>query len=511
MSFTDDEERSCLACPSFLTADEARAFFNEDGIRTPMCARFGKILGTPSISTLDGEPHGEAVIKSAAKCKEFGHVRPSVAPGDFTPVIFFPETKALEAVSSPSDEKALHCYKCVNSFTSAEHGIVGCKPRGIQVLAGRIFNEATGCNWNKQRVGTELGIESGHKLLPPFDVSVAVKRRTKKATFGLVSPGSYESDAPISDAHKGMIRAWRSVELPKGKTIHVPIFETSYFDEADQELIPKAGDSNADPSLYVDHTGLLTKFASVSYKRDMVLTMVGEPGSGKTEGARFLAYTLNMPFRWIQYNEYTEPEQAIGLQQFKHGETLFEPGELPLGWVKPCVFLSDEWNLPQEGIQQVYRSMFDNNRFLKIFNERFPRHDYHFHVAAINPAWDFRNIGAKELASADVRRMSYHWMSMPDRKTCGDIIQATLIKIDGEGLGGAELKALFDIGEDMRVMARDGKIPHHWTLGQDLKVARLLLDWSMVDAFKIAYLDYLDPQTAEVVMSTIKTRIPSGI
>lgn len=507
MSFEADI-KDCTDCPSYLSPAEARTFFDDSGIFTPMCARLGKLLAAPVKGETNVPANVEVVQKTAASCKWYGFDKPS-SPLQFTPTLFMPDTKALEAVGSATS-KAGSCLECKNAFVSDKHDVYGCKARGVVLFSSRLRKEAEGCDWNTANSGP-LEHMSAPKLLPQFTVTKVAAPKAK-ALFSTIDPTSSESDGPVAEKDKHMIQAWRKLDMPASKREHFfPIFRTDFFSDEEQEMIPKAGDPNADPSLYVDHTGLLAKFVTVSYARDMQLCYVGEPGSGKTNGVRWLAWQMNMPFHRIQYNEYTEPEQALGLQQVRGGETIFEPGFLPRNLQKPCHVLSDEYNLPQEGIQQFYRELLDDSRELTIYGHRFRRHDYCFHHMAINPSWDYRNIGAKEMASADVRRLTFHWMNMPDRATCAGIIGKALDKMDGEKLTSVQLKALLDVSEDLREMVKQGKLPHHWTLSQDIKVARLAIDWPLIDAYKIAYLDYLDPQTASVAESTIKSRLPFGV
>lgn len=512
MSFDDTETKDCAACPSFLSAGEASSFFGIT-VTAPMCARFGYLMADPS-PTGAVEANGEVTEHWAAKCDQYGKVRPAAPTGAFQPVLFMPDTDALDKVAN--DTTVTSCAGCVNLFHSGAHAQYGCKPRGIVVFKEKMVDSASGCAWRSAKGSTPVPAVKNAKLVPPFDKPVVVRRKVtprKTALFATIDPVDSASDAPVDDSMKDTIQAWRKVTINSGRgtEVFIPIFRTDFFPEEDQEFIPKRGAGNGDPSLYVDHSGLLEKFAVVSYKRDMMLTLVGEPGSGKTEGVRWLAWQMNMPFLRLNYNEYSEPEQFLGLMGAKGGDTGFEPGLLPRGWVKPGFILSDEWNLPQEGIQQVYRSMNDASRELVIYDQRFQRHDYCFHLTAINPAYDFRNIGAKEIASADVRRLSYHFMPMPDKATARAIIMEAVKRLDDEALPPAVADAILKVADDLRESSKQGKLPHHWTLSQDVKVARLALDFDLETAYRVAYFDYIDPQTAETHMQMVKSIIPAGL
>lgn len=511
MSFTTDE-KDCAECPSFLTAGEARNFFSMPSIRTPMCARFGYVMGKPQRTVYDGEASEPVTKHWAEKCAEFGKPAPATATAAFQPVIFMPDTPSLE--KAENDTTVTSCSDCQNYFVADGTGMSGCKPRGTIIFDERRTQDASGCVWrNREPDPTKYRVVKA-KFMPWFEAPVKVTRKRKptgSALFTTINPVDSESDAPVSESEKDRIKAWRKVTTSLGKDVFLPIFQTGWFPEQRQELIPKRGAGDGDPSLYVDHSGLLEKFAIVSYKKDMMLTLVGEPGSGKTEGVRWLAWQMNMPFVRLNYNEFSEPEQFVGQMGVKDGSTLVEPGLLPTNWELPCFLLSDEWNLPQEGIQQIYRSMNDASRSLNLYGETFHRHDYCFHLTAINPAYDFRNIGAKELASADVRRLSYHFMPTPDKKTSKAIIIEAVRRTDDEVLSSGVVDAILKISDDLKESSKQGKLPHHWTLSQDVKVARLAADFSLEMAYRIAYFDFCDPQTSEMHMTMIKSSIPAGL
>lgn len=512
MSFTDMSGQDCLDCPSHITPEEASTFFGITAF-TPMCARHGYLMAKPT-GKVDPASDQEVTVHWASKCSDFGKARPinkTMASG-FTPLLFMPDVDILD--KQTNDTTVSGCGSCSNLVQDEATGVRGCKPRGIVIFNGREETEAAGCHWRDRK--TTYGIPSEKmKLVPPFDVPVMTptrKKPAKTALFSTIDPTAYDSDAPVADEHKEMIQAWRRITITDSdEELYLPVFRTDFFSEKDQLLIPKRGASNGDPTLYVDHSGLEEKFAVTSYTLDMPLTLVGEPGSGKTEGIKYLAYRLNVPYVRMDFNEYTEPEAILGQPGIKDGDTTFELGPLPIWWQKVCLLASEEFNLPQEGIQQVYRSMNDSSRTLTVYGETFQRHDYCFHCLAINPPWDYRNIGAKELASADIRRLSYHYMPLPDKATAKAIIVEAIKRIDGKALPTAKLDAIMKIADDLKEMAKQGKIPHHWTLSQDVKVARFALYFGLERAYRSAYFDYIDPETSAVAMSMIKSMIPSGM
>lgn len=498
--------KSCLDCPSLLGREEAQQFF---GVATaaPMCSRFGHVYGPLGTD----EVREDAATKMASGCPSFGQGKAATPPANITASWWTPRTELLE----PTTTKLQSCSGC-NNFDTAKSA---CAATGRIIFQSRKTQEATNCAF----ASTPVGLGQVAHAVPVFIGNAttftghgtppsqkAAPTSMKKMT-ALLDPTTYSSDAPVSDDHKAQgIRAWFKHETPRGKVYYLPIFDPSYFGER-AELIPSAKNDHADPSLYIDHAGLLTEFAVQVYRKDLNLVAVGEAGTGKTEGVRYLAWRLQMPFERLSYNEASEPDQFLGLYQFDPTKgTYFEPGYLPLGWVSPGFLLSDEPNLAPEAIMQAYRSMNDSSRELVIYRERFRRHDYCFHIMAINPHWDFRNIGTKPLASADSRRLSFFWMPHPDKDMLRTIISTTVEKTDGAKPDAKLVTLIIKIGEDLRQMAKEGTLPDTWTVSQDVKVARLVEDFGLEGAYRRAYFNYIDPQDAEPAMAAIKSHVPYG-
>ena len=301
---------TCLECPSFLRRDEASEFF---GISAggPMCARYGWILGNGD-NAMEG-----AITKYSENCSSRGNERPIIeipSPSTFG-ATYTPRPELLE---EHGERPSTSCVSCVN-FDEAAHA---CAALGKTLFPERLEIEATGCAWAKkdtddylntqvhERVGTIYPHLTGTAVSVSMTPKPAVKR-VRKSIGVLQWPNQYESDAPVAEEDKEMIRAYRQVDTRKGP-IYLPIFHTSYFGDR-AEFIPNPDKpGTTDPSLYIDHTELLAKFAVVTYKLDQNLMMVGEPGTGKSEGAEFIAWMMNMPYSRLPYNEASEPDQYLG-------------------------------------------------------------------------------------------------------------------------------------------------------------------------------------------------------
>ena len=507
--------QSCLDCPSFMDVQEARDFFDDQTIRVPMCARMGYLFAEPQAGVNESDASENATDHYPSVCGFHGEARPSIPiKGSVNPVLYMPDTAALTKITN--DKSCTDCFQCKNLFWDSDRDVYGCKPRAVVVWSGLGEVLADDCSWADSKGPLGIPNVKGTKLQAPFGVPVTIKPRQARKpaaaapSFVTTDPRTRDSDAPVRPEDVGKIRAYEKISGPK-QDYYLPIFDTDYFDEADREKIPTATGDGDDPSLYVDYSGLVLKFMVESYALDMTMTLVGEPGSGKTTGVRHLAWRMNMPFTLLTFNEFTDPEEIFGQMQASNGSTYAAPGELPQAWIKPGVILSDEWNLGQDGIQQGYRSMNDASRIIKFYGRTYSRHADCFHLAAINPSHDVLNIGAKELASADVRRLSFHFMPVVDKATQKVIINEAIKRIHQTAVSGQTLDTILKISDDLKEMVKQGKLPHHWPLSQDLKVAMLSLHFPLMDAYKAAYFDYIDPDIAEVALATIKSHIPYGV
>jgi len=506
--------KSCLNCPSLLDADEAMAFFGLTEVGAPMCSRFGHVLGHLGNSVV----YDDAADKLATGCSSFGQPKPSAPPQDISANWYTPRPELLEVTT----DTVLSCDSCAN-FDSALHA---CAASGRIIFPERRVKEAYNCSWSRVK-NPGAPQEQAGPVLTGYGQATTVFIRNAGATVTqkqqpvkkastlkprkVTEPFDYDSDAPVTDDHKTKgIRAWRKHTTERGKVYYLPIFESSFFGER-ASLIPSSKSEHGDPSLYIDHAGLLDEFAVQVYKKDLNLVMVGEPGSGKTEGWRFVAWMVNMPFTRLSYNEASEPDMFLGLYEFDPAKgTYLNPGLLPTSWELPGFILSDEPNLAPEAIMQSYRSMNDSSRTLTVYKEEYKRHDYCFHAMAINPHWDFRNIGAKPLASADSRRLSFMWMPNPSTSQLREIISNTVLKLDGEAPPKALLDIIIKIGEDLRRMSKEGTLPDFWTVSQEIKVARLVDDFGIEGAYRRAYFNYIAPEDAESAMASIKSHVPYG-
>ena len=502
---------TCLTCPSLLNKDEASEFFKITAAG-PMCARYGWMLGA------NDEVAEAAASKYGTGCSMHGLPAPAV---EIKSTNFGSLYKPRPELLAVTPQEALpSCRDCVN-FDQSEHA---CAAKGVFIFPERHAKENVGCLWAKSdelssaahlKVGETLPHLTGTMVSitskashTPTSQSAAPKPPTKRRSTRW--PKDYDTDAPVQEELEHMIRAYRRVDTRKG-AVYLPIFRSEFFGER-ADLIPDPAKSGStDPSLYIDHAKLLEKFAVITYTLDQNLVLVGEPGTGKSDGVVYLAWMLNMPFERLPYTESSEPDQFLGSYQYDPVQgTYFKPGLLPTAWEKEGVLLSDEINLPPEAISQTYRSMNDSSRVLVVYDRKFKRNDYCFHLGAMNPAHDFRNIGAKPLASADSSRMVFMHMPNPSPETIRKVLTTTVENLDQEVPDSFMISTIIKIGEDLRQASRDGKLPDFWTLRQEVKVARMVPYFGLTGAYAAAYLDYVDPNTKELCEEFIRSHMPSG-
>lgn len=502
--------KSCIDCPALLDKAEAEAFFGLQ-VAGPMCSRFGHLLGHKGGQVV----YTDAATKLASGCSSFGQPKATTPPTEISASWYTPDPNLLEV----RPDNLSTCLDCANHDKAMD----ACAATGRVIFPERTAEEAKGCSWSfsknlmgsNNQVGPVLASYGQATQVFVKTQTTEKKKVTRKSPpvkAHSVEPFAYSSDAPVTDEHKAKgIRAWRKHETRRGKIHYLPIFEASFFGER-ASLVPSSSSTSADPSLYIDHAGLLDEFAVQVYKLDLNLVIEGEPGTGKTEGVRWLAYEHQMPFTRIAYTESTEPDMVLGLYEFDPAKgTFLNPGILPEAYVQPGFVLSDEPNTPtSDAILQTYRSMNDSSRTLTVYKENFQRHDYCFHIMAMNPHWDFRNIGTRPLASADSRRLSFMWMPNPDDNMLRTIITKTVEKQDNITPDKALVDVVIKIGNDLRRMSKDGTLPDFWTVAQEIKVVRLVDDFGLEGAYRRAYFNYIAPEDAAPAMAAIKSHIPYG-
>jgi MoxR-like ATPase len=499
----------CTTCPSYLSADDFRVverFGKNAG--APTCGRYGYMLGTKSSTPEDRE---QIALKFASECDAYGE------PMLETPVTITPHVTSVapEALVDNQPDSIKMCTNCENCVSdSAVYNQFGwalplCKATGQLIF--KPVQKAKGCPWQKPGHPTSslFGVELRDVYRPGYRVPVkAVVDAFLANSHCDIEPSEYETDMPVSDEDRSHgIRAWRRVTDPHGfgKEVYLPIFDRDSFTEEERALIPSTG-GQGHPELYVDYDGLLYQFAVESYTLDETPAIIGEPGTGKTQFGRWLAWLCQLPFRRLQNNREMDVEELLGSQQYSPEKgTYFEPGIMPISWQLRGVLMDDEPNVGPDAAWQVRRPLTDNSKELIIGDHRFTRNDYCFYLMSMNPSYDPRNLGTNELADADTNRLSFLFVSSPPDPVERHIMKTYCKTLDGYDISDETIELLMRIAADIREAAEEGSFPGSWATRQQIKVARKTAWYPLPEAYKIAALNNIEPETAGIILDAIAT------
>lgn len=513
---TTDPNRSCIGCPSLLQPNEAVTFFRKS-VGVPVCAKFGKVMGNANTS----EAQQEKIARQIAKnCGEWGKPAPATPNWErATFTVMLPDPKVLtETPNSP--ELVRSCNGCKHfvreDIVASELGWSSglCSAKGRLLLANRYTYEARDCEYRSfGQVRTDVGElvmlpEYTEDFAPTGDI---VKDYFASKRSGFVDPVDYETDKPVTEeeADHG-IRAWREVLDPTtGNSVYLPIYRLDYFSEDEQAKIPRTGDDEH-PEDYVDHNFLVYKVAVLWMELDETPGMWGEPGTGKTELFRHLAWLMCLPFERFSITGSTELEDLAGKMHFsKEKGTFFEPGRLVKAWVKPNVIVVDEPNTGPPDVWQFLRPLTDNSKQLVLDmddGKPWSRHDDAYLGMAMNPAWDARNVGANMIGDADANRLMHMFLELPPPELEREIIK-TRCEHDGYDIPRERLDTILAIAKDIRALSKEGTIPVSWAIRPQLKVARASKWFDMISAYRMASADFLEPEAQQTLLDVVRSHV----
>lgn len=517
--------KSCDTCPSFVTdpAQQRKLFGKIAGV--PLCGRYGHVLEAPKNDT---ESNEALRMEMAMKCDSHG-LEPTETPVSVSLRVAEPDTEILKA--GAPDEEIGSCRSCANCVPDSEvlskfgWGLPLCKAHGKLVVKERSmwrecgFSRKTGSGWD---TATSDGVELIDVLKPGFRLDPAVVIAATCSHVDLtVDPQEYVTDAEVTEEDRTLgIRAWRKITDPDGHgaPVLLPIFDINHFSEEEREEIPLKGDPEH-PENYLDYQGLFYSFAVESYELKETPLLQGAPGLGKTEFARALAYSMSLPFVRITFRQRMDAEALLGSPQYDPEEgTYFQPGRLPKWWERACVLLLDEPNLVEDDdVLHTIRPMTDNSSQLVVEGAsgagqrgswRFDRDRFCFLLLAQNPSWDPRNIGTRELASADANRLSVLNLEDPPEDIVRHIVKTRCLH-DGYDIPSEKLDVIMSASKDIRRLEDEGVFPDHWGTRQIIKIARKTRFYTMERAFRVAALDLYDPTVAEAVMVAVNSYLES--
>jgi MoxR-like ATPase len=506
---------SCQDCPNFLTTTQASNHFNKS-IGAPVCALHGHVFGKMQ--------SGDRVTKKLAQhyaqfCNDYGMPRATRGPISLFNIAIGEQTQAPVGAVPPITLKPEACSTC--KFFVSEEVVAEelswttplCRKRGHLMLGSELRKVASACD--EGEVGPQTRSTHGVTLFPELLDNFGVLDATSVGGFLTQDPKDVTSDKEVTDDEKAQgIIAWREITSPDpdfepypGDEVYLPIFSDSIFTELDQSIIPKTNDKEH-PEEYVDHFGGVYSVAVHLTKLNMAPAVWGEPGTGKTELFRHLAWMTGMPFRRFTITASSELDDLAGKPHYSPElGTYFAYGRFVQAYQTMCWLCVDEWNLGPKDVQQFFRPLIDNSKQLAMdvnIGELLYPTPFTYMGFAMNPPWDLRNVGAEMLADADTNRLMHIEVPMPDEPVELAIIQKHLAH-DGWQLDDNQAKLIMKAAEEIRGLINEGPLAQiSWGLRPQIKVARALRYFSPVAAYRQAVANTLDPTTREILLMAVK-------
>ncbi len=518
---TPTGDSSCLDCPSYLTPVDSAGFFGKS-VGAPMCAQFGSVLGRPGATTKE---NADTLKKRATGCPKFGQRKPVRPPDQMQLEVTLPDPDARVELSDLDTKKTLvrSCGQCTNlvpdDVVANELGWTAglCAAKGRLILPNKRTTEARGCIF-RQVGSAPTGVDK-LPLLPVFEgfgVKIDPTGEFVRGGDSIIEPLEYPTDKPVSDkdAEAG-IKAWRKIEDPEGTGISVmiPIFDPDTFSKDDLELIPQTGDDEH-PELYFDHNGAVYKIAALWMELDETPAAWGQPGVGKTEVYRHLAWLMQVPFHRFSIKESTELYELEGGKEYSQDQgTYFRDGRFTRAWSSICVTVVDEPNLGRPDVWAFLRPCMDNSKQLVIDADggrHVPRNDYCFLGLAMNPAWSPLNVGTSQIGAADASRLMHLEFGLPEEQIERNIVQ-NRVKLDGWKLDRARLDMVMAVSNSVRELVSQGALSMSWGIRENIKVSRALRWFDPMTAYRMAAADYLEPGQQQAILDQVRSHLPDSL
>lgn len=512
-----EDKKSCLNCPALKN--------EHDGSLS--C---GAKLIPLTVRSWDNTTRKLAVERQASNCEMYGTRKSAsdLSGPQFVelkrPNVIFPVERASVRPTIPRlSTSSYSCVKCKHFIhESATKGTIPlsasflgvCGARGIAIPAGKQVELCGDCNLYEQG---EFPVEGLMliKLGPEYNPEYLQKRaglKTSHLPDGF-DPVTYPSELQVSDYHaEHGIRAWVGIKDPKTTNkVFLPIYRADYFESEEQVKIPSSSDDTL-PGEYVDHSGLVFKVAVAWMELDETPALIGEAGNGKTELLRHIAWIMQLPFERITITASSEVDDLAGKFVFEDGETAFKYGRLARAWGKPNVLCLDEPNTGPNDVLQFIRPLIDNSKQLVLDQnkgEQIFRNDGCYLGMAMNPHFDYRNIGANPMADADNSRLLHLEVPLPPETVEREIVKSRLMVKDGWEIPDKLLDSVVAIARTLREMSHNNEVPFSWGIRVQIKVARLLHWFDFHDAYLMAMGSSVDEETRDKVISVVKANTPS--
>lgn len=510
---TIDPSKSCRKCPSFLKPTESVSKFKKS-IGTPMCGKFGHVLGKPGAPAVQSE---KLQVHFANRCPAFGQSLPPI-PEEYRLEIAMPDPETrIREVEEERREACRTCATCTNfvrdDIVANELGWTAglCAAKGKLILPNRAVYEAKGCQYRE--FGHVRSSTAGIHLLPVYEDAFQLNLDPVVAYFknkgNFVEPHEYPTDKALTaeDEASG-IRAWRLIKDPagSGNEVYLPCYDPAFFSNEEAAKIPRTGDQEH-PEQYIDHFGGIYLLAVAWTGLDETPALWGAAGTGKTELFRHASWLMCLPFERISITRSTELDDLAGKSHYTPEKgTFFEYGRLPLAWMKPCVVCIDEPNTGPSDVWQFFRPLMDNSKQLVMDmneGERLLRNDDCYMGLAMNPAWDARNIGAEPIADADARRLFHLYLEMPPAQLEREMI-SNHVRNDGWEIDNERLDTIMAIAVELRGLSNEGTIPVSWGIAPQIKVARATRWFDLITSYNRAIGDFLEPDAREAMLGVVR-------
>lgn len=510
----DKEERSCFKCPSFVAPDnfgqQSAVYGRPTSAGT--CLKFGAIISTQKMDQWVVEAAAE---ERASNCT--GYMQHT----SISDMKVYLNVGIGQPPADPSPKKRVGtcraCFFHIPATRAGEKTGLGmgvCSKFGKAIPDSRATEMAKGCRENNRYTPTQNEDPETHRqnllnsliidpILTKYLDLAGQPKPIQNATENS-EPSTYETDRDVTPAQEAAgIRAWRKIVQGK-RHVFMPVFRRDFFSENEQSKIPATGDAEH-PETYVDHEGLTYAVSAAWFMLDETPALYGVAGTGKTEFYRYMAWLMQVPFERISITADSEVDDLVGKMHFENNETVFKDGRLVAAWKKPNVVCIDEPNVGPPDVWHLMRSLTDNSK--QLVNDRnegevIKRNQFAFLGMAMNPAWDARNVGAQQLGDADGSRLYHIFVGLPPESLERKIITERC-KVDGFDIEDKDLDIIMSVAKTLREMSDNQELNITWGIRNQIKVARALQAFDLAQAYRIGVLDYLEPETKEMVLNVV--------
>lgn len=505
---------SCRDCPNYLTPSQAATHFGKS-IGAPVCALKGWVYGKMGATDKQSSKLAEHY---ASLCDSYGNPREAKKDFSVFPIAIGEQSPPAGPVPAVA-QRPFSCAAC--QFYVPEDVVATemswstpmCRKKGELILGTELQKVAAACN--DGAMGAQTRTTQGVTLFPELMENFHSMDSASLGSFLIADPTDYESDKEVTEADTAQgIVAWREIKNPDdefiptpGNEVYLPIFSDSIFNEVAQAKIPRTGDKEH-PEEYVDHFGGVYAVAVHTTKLKLAPAVWGEPGTGKTELFRHLAWMSSLPFERFTITGSSELDDLAGKPHFSPERgTYFAYGRFVQAYQTPCWLCVDEWNLGPKDVQQFFRPLIDNSKQLimdlNVGETLFPT-EHTYMGFAMNPPWDLRNVGAEMLADADTNRLMHIEVPMPDEDVELAIIQKHLSH-DGWQLNDMQAHLVMSVAGEIRGLIEAGPLASiTWGLRPQIKVARAMRYFGPIAAYKQAVANQMDPITREALLEAVR-------